>query len=135
MAELYQPQRAYIVLSKCFCQEHKRVVSLTRPMVSTRIGYVATTATAGPRACASGAERRAGASTSSLCASDVLDMLQQEDDIKDGIQQSADITDEDLAMVMDRDDLLGKKAPYPVVGPGWEVVTEATGSALLGSVA
>jgi hypothetical protein len=74
------------------------------------------------------------ASTSSLCASDVLELLVQED-LQDGLQQSMDISEEDLTMIMDRDDLLGKKAAYPAVGPGWEVVTEATGSALLGGVA
>jgi len=52
----------------------------------------------------------------------------------DGIPQSMDITDEDLDVILDRRDLIGKAPPNPPVGPGWEEVEDRSGMSLLGNV-
>lgn len=45
------------------------------------------------------------------------------------------MSEADLDRVMCRLDLEGKKAPYPLVGPGWEVVLDTSSSSLLAGVA
>ena len=55
-------------------------------------------------------------------------------DEKDGVPQSADISDADLEMIMCRDDLLGLAKPNPRSGPGWEEVEDRSGMSLLGNV-
>ena len=52
----------------------------------------------------------------------------------DGLAQSADISEADLEMIMDRRDLLGQKKPNQPVGPGWEEVEDRSGMSLLGNV-
>jgi hypothetical protein len=71
---------------------------------------------------------------SALSAKDLLELITQ-DETKDGEAQSAEVSDADLQQVMCRLDLEGKKAPYPMVGPGWEVVVDGSSSSLLGGVA
>ena len=72
-------------------------------------------------------------SGSSLSVNDILGLIKGDDDA-DGLAQSADISDTDLDMMMDRSDLQGKKAMAPVVGPGWEVIAEGGSSNLLSGV-
>jgi ATP-dependent DNA helicase len=51
-----------------------------------------------------------------------------------GMPQSKDISDEDLDMILDRRDLIGKAPPNPPSGPGWEEVEDRSGMSLLGNV-
>jgi ATP-dependent DNA helicase len=58
-------------------------------------------------------------------------------DVEDGegsLAQSSDISDENLEMIMNRDDLIGKAPPNPPTGPGWEEVEDRSGMSILGNV-
>jgi ATP-dependent DNA helicase len=58
-------------------------------------------------------------------------------DVEDGegsLAQSTDISDENLEMIMNRDDLIGKAPPNPPTGPGWEEVEDRSGMSILGNV-
>ena len=87
---------------------------------------------------AGGGEKKAASKSSSATAGvgveELMALLKGEDQDDDGISQSADISDADLDMIMDRDDLLGKKKPNPRTGPGWEEVEDRSGMSLLGNV-
>lgn len=48
--------------------------------------------------------------------------------------QSKDISEEDLDLILDRRDLIGKAPPNPPSGPGWEEVEDRSGMSLLGNV-
>ena len=98
---------------------------ITKGNFRQEIGKEADATLEGGRKKASGG----GVSTDELVA-----LLRGDVDDKDGVPQSADISDADLEMIMCRDDLLGKAKPNPRSGPGWEEVEDRSGMSLLGNV-
>jgi len=50
------------------------------------------------------------------------------------LPQSANISDADLDVILDRRDLLGEIPPNPARGVGWEEVEDRSGMSLLGNV-
>ena len=77
---------------------------------------------------------RKKASGGGVSTDELIALLRGDVDEKDGVPQSADISDENLEMIMCRDDLLGKAKPNPRSGPGWEEVEDRSGMSLLGNV-
>ncbi|GBG69087.1 hypothetical protein CBR_g3785 [Chara braunii] len=70
---------------------------------------------------------------------DVLELLKADESTLDDICQSCDVSDEDLARVLDRSDLTktfdpSKTPPLPMKGPGWAVVQGGTSGSVLKSV-
>ena len=98
---------------------------ITKGNFRQEIGKEADATLKGGRKKASGG----GVSTDELVA-----LLRGDVDDKDGVPQSADISDADLETIMCRDDLLGKAKPNPRSGPGWEEVEDRSGMSLLGNV-
>jgi ATP-dependent DNA helicase len=98
---------------------------ITKGNFRQEIGSEANATLKGGRKKASGG----GVSTDELIA-----LLRGDVDEKDGVPQSADISDADLEMIMCRDDLLGLAKPNPRSGPGWEEVEDRSGMSLLGNV-
>ena len=98
---------------------------ITKGNFRQEIGSEANATLKGGRKKASGG----GGSTDELIA-----LLRGDVDEKDGVPQSADISDADLEMIMCRDDLLGLAKPNPRSGPGWEEVEDRSGMSLLGNV-
>ena len=98
---------------------------ITKGNFRQEIGNEANATLKGGRKKASGG----GVSTDELIA-----LLRGDVDEKDGVPQSADISDADLEMIMCRDDLLGLAKPNPRSGPGWEEVEDRSGMSLLGNV-
>ena len=78
--------------------------------------------------------KRPKASGGGVSTEELMALLKGDVTDSDGVAQSADITDADLEMIMDRRDLLGEKKPNPPVGPGWEEVEDRSGMSLLGNV-
>ena len=77
---------------------------------------------------------RKKASGGGVSTDELIALLRGDVDEKDGVPQSADISDADLEMIMCRDDLLGLAKPNPRSGPGWEEVEDRSGMSLLGNV-
>ena len=50
------------------------------------------------------------------------------------LPQSADISDKDLDVILDRRDLLGLIPPNPCSGVGWEDAEDRSGMSLLGNI-
>ncbi|KAJ7517902.1 hypothetical protein O6H91_21G045300 [Diphasiastrum complanatum] len=74
--------------------------------------------------------------------SDLLNLLKQERDEEEEFVQSAEISEENLLKMLERHDLVADcfktnlvSQPFPLQGPGWEVVTQkAAGTNLLSSI-
>ena len=78
--------------------------------------------------------KRPKASGGGVSTDELIALLKGDVSDSDGLAQSADISDADLEMIMDRRDLLGQTKPIQPVGPGWEEVEDRSGMSLLGNV-
>jgi ATP-dependent DNA helicase len=78
--------------------------------------------------------KRPKASGGGVSTDELIALLKGDVSDSDGLAQSADISEADLEMIMDRRDLLGQKKPNQPVGPGWEEVEDRSGMSLLGNV-
>ena len=71
----------------------------------------------------------------SLGADELMALLKGETGAADeALPQSANISDADLDVILDRRDLLGEIPPNPARGVGWEEVEDRSGMSLLGNV-
>ena len=71
----------------------------------------------------------------SLGADELMALLKGETGAADeDLPQSANISDADLDVILDRRDLLGEIPPNPARGVGWEEVEDRSGMSLLGNV-
>ena len=71
----------------------------------------------------------------SLGADELMALLKGETGAADeDLPQSANISDADLDVILDRRDLLGEIPPNPPRGAGWEEVEDRSGMSLLGNV-
>ena len=76
-----------------------------------------------------------GAKESSMSADELIQLLRGETGANDeDLPQSANISDADLDVILDRRDLLGEIPPNPPRGAGWEEIEDRSGMSLLGNV-
>jgi ATP-dependent DNA helicase len=76
-----------------------------------------------------------GAKESNMSADELIQLLRGETGANDeDLPQSANISEADLDVILDRRDLLGEIPPNPPRGAGWEEIEDRSGMSLLGNV-